>query len=114
MTSALTSPVIDHVLVNVDDKLDAAAHQYERLGFSLTPRGHHSLGSSNHLAIFENDYLELLGYEPQNADRAAGVWGNIQGLAAIIFKVQDSDELVAALKEKGVALMADAPQDFHR
>lgn len=55
--------VLDHVVINVADQLDAASALYRRLGFQLTERGHHSLGSSNHLAIFGENYLELLGYE---------------------------------------------------
>lgn len=111
---SLSFPLIDHVLVNVNDQLDEAARQYARLGFTLTPRGHHSLGSSNHLAIFENDYLELLGYEPQNAGRVAGVWGTQQGLAGLIFKTDDADALVAPLQARGVGLMSEAAQAFHR
>jgi len=30
-------------------------------GFTMTPRGTHTLGSINHLAIFGTEYLELLG-----------------------------------------------------
>ena len=45
-------PVLDHVVINVMGKLDEAAAQYGRLGFQLTERGHHTLGSSNNLAIF--------------------------------------------------------------
>ena len=58
------SATIDHVVITVGDRLDAALAQYTRLGFDMTERGHHTLGSSNHLAIFGRDYLELLGYEP--------------------------------------------------
>lgn len=50
---------IDHFVVAVRD-LDAARDDYARMGFSLTPRGYHSVGSENHLATFGNGYLELL------------------------------------------------------
>ena len=45
-------PVLDHVVINVMGRLDEAAAQYQRLGFQLTERGYHTLGSSNNLAIF--------------------------------------------------------------
>ena len=45
-------PQLDHAVINVADRLDDASALYRRLGFQLTPRGHHSLGSSNHLAVF--------------------------------------------------------------
>ena len=68
-------PVLDHVVINVRDGLDAAAALYARLGFTLTSRGHHTLGSSNHLAILGTDYLELLGVQPGNtAIHAPQIW----------------------------------------
>ncbi len=51
------APIVDHVVINVVGGLDDAAAIYTGLGFQLTPRGHHSLGTSNHLAIFHESYL---------------------------------------------------------
>ena len=51
----------DHVVINVLFDMDRAAALMSQLGFSLTPRGYHSLGSINHLAMFDDDYLELVG-----------------------------------------------------
>ena len=62
MHNGVSKVLIDHVVVTVGDQLEATADRYQRLGFSLTERGHHTLGTSNHLAIFETDYLELLGF----------------------------------------------------
>jgi catechol 2,3-dioxygenase-like lactoylglutathione lyase family enzyme len=107
-------PRIDHVVVNVADQLDQALAQYRRLGFLLTPRGHHSLGSSNHLAIFGTDYLELIGYEPHNAGRAAASWGSLPGLSGLVFKTADADALYADLAQRGVRLDGEAPQAFFR
>src|SRR5215813_2062147 len=53
----------------VRDRIDEAAQRFAELGFQLTPRGHHTLGSSNHLAMFVTDYLELLGFGPGGASR---------------------------------------------
>jgi catechol 2,3-dioxygenase-like lactoylglutathione lyase family enzyme len=50
---------IDHVVVLVRD-LDKAQRAYQRMGFTLTPRGHHTLGSQNHCLMFGRDYVELL------------------------------------------------------
>ncbi len=112
----MTKPVprIDHVLINVNDRLDEAARAYERLGFVLTPRGHHSLGSSNHLAIFGHDYLELLGYEPRNAARAAGVWGDLTGLTGLVFKTDDADALYADFSARRIPLKDAAPLALSR
>ncbi|MFJ1300756.1 VOC family protein [Pseudomonadota bacterium AL_CKDN230030165-1A_HGKHYDSX7] len=104
---------LDHVVIAVRD-LDAATAAYERLGFTLTPRGHHSLGSSNNLAIFANDYLELLGVEPRNAHLPTAHWGHPPGLVGLVFKSPDADALWAQLRERGVGVEGEAPREFHR
>ena len=50
---------LDHAVILVHD-LDRAQATYERLGFTATPRGFHSLGSRNHCVMFGRDYLELM------------------------------------------------------
>ena len=57
---ALPAATLDHVVINTRDDMDRAADVYRRLGFTLTERGYHSLGSMNHLAMFGTDYLELI------------------------------------------------------
>lgn len=107
-------PQIDHVLVNVNDRLDEAAAHYRRLGFNLMPRGHHSVGSSNHLAIFEEDYFELMGYEPQNAARAAGLWGDVAGFAGLIMKADDAPALARTFRERSIAMVTEEPRALSR
>ena len=52
---------IDHVIVGVRD-LERARLGWERLGFTLTPRGRHlGQGTANYCIMFARDYLELLG-----------------------------------------------------
>lgn len=92
---------IDHVVLLVRD-LDGAEAQFHRLGFNLTPRGHHSrLGSYNHCAMLAcGDYLELLttgirGTRPYYDDFLA----QREGIAGIAFRTADAsairDELAA-------------------
>src|SRR2546423_10690154 len=50
---------IDHAVIAVRD-LDAAAGDFSELGFTLTPRGHHSIGSQNHCIMLGSTYIELL------------------------------------------------------
>ena len=52
---------LDHIAINVKENMDDAYQLFSELGFSLTPRGYHSLGSINHSMVFKNDYLELIG-----------------------------------------------------
>ncbi|HTH97817.1 MAG TPA: VOC family protein [Stellaceae bacterium] len=52
---------IDHILVGVDN-LDDAAQTWQRLGFTLTPRGRHlGWGTGNYCIMFPDEYIELLG-----------------------------------------------------
>jgi len=44
---ALPAATLDHVVINARDDMDRAAEVYQRLGFTLTERGYHSLGSMN-------------------------------------------------------------------
>lgn len=105
---------IDHIVITVGDKLDAALRQYEKLGFTLTPRGHHSLGTSNNLAIFTTTYLELLGYETQNADKIDSSWRFADGLTGLVFKTTDAELLFAELSARQIKLEGTAPKAFFR
>jgi catechol 2,3-dioxygenase-like lactoylglutathione lyase family enzyme len=84
------SPVLDHVVIDVRDRMDEAMHCFTALGFQLTLRGHHTLGSANHLAIFATDYLELLGFGEGGAVRPELVSFPI-GLNGLVFKTADAD-----------------------
>lgn len=57
---------LDHLVVCVRD-LAQAALDWQTLGFNLTPIGVHPFGTSNRLAMFGNNFLELLAV----TDRAA-------------------------------------------
>ncbi|MBT1509056.1 VOC family protein [Bradyrhizobium sp. SRL28] len=50
---------LDHLVICVRD-LAQAALDWRTLGFNLTPTGVLPFGVSNHLAMFENNFLELL------------------------------------------------------
>ena len=43
---------LDHAVINVHMAMDKAESCFQELGFTVTPRGYHSLGSINHLMIF--------------------------------------------------------------
>ena len=104
--------ILDHVVINVQARLDAGAAAYRNLGFSLTERGHHTLGTSNHLALFQQDYVELLGVE---AGRPAPAWdivGNAVGIQALAFKTGDADALYRRLTENRQPVQR--PEQFSR
>jgi len=86
----LPSPVLDHVVVDVRHRIDEAMQAFSALGFQLTPRGRHTLGSVNHLAMFATDYLELLGFTEDGAARAE-IARFPAGLNGLVFKTTDAD-----------------------
>jgi len=89
---AALSPVLDHVVIDVRDRIDEARRCFESLGFQLTPRGRHTLGSVNHLAMFATDYLELLGFADGGATRPEIVRFPV-GLNGLVFKTADADSV---------------------
>lgn len=50
---------LDHLVICVHD-LAKAARDWHALGFTVTPTGVHPFGTSNRLAMFGNNFLELL------------------------------------------------------
>lgn len=99
--SQLEKPLLDHVVINVGAGLDDAVQRYQALGFQLTQRGHHTLGSSNHLAMFDDTYLELLGVEPAKALSRPDLLSARLGLNAVVFKTTDAEELCTDLRARG-------------
>jgi glyoxalase-like protein len=86
----LPPPVLDHVVVDVRDRIEEAMHRFAALGFHLTSRGRHTLGSVNHLAMFATDYLELLGFAEDGATRPEIARFPV-GLNGLVFKTADAD-----------------------
>jgi catechol 2,3-dioxygenase-like lactoylglutathione lyase family enzyme len=83
------APVIDHVVIDVRDRMDEAMQRFAALGFRLTPRGRHTLGSINHLAMFATDYLELLGFGADGGARPELTPFPV-GLNGLVFKTGDA------------------------
>jgi hypothetical protein len=108
----LPTPKLDHVAINARDHMDEAADCYRRLGFQLTPRGRHTLGSINHLAIFGTDYLELIGIESGAETTRVDILRSPLGLNGLVFGTEDSLRLHSALEASGVAV--GEPVEFSR
>ena len=106
------SAILDHVVVNVQARLDAGVAAYRNLGFSLTDRGHHTLGTSNHLALFKHDYVELLGVEAGRPSPAWDIVANPVGIQGLAFKARDAAALYRRLTEE--RLPAQPPEEFSR
>ena len=104
---------IDHAVILVRD-LERARTAYARMGFTLTPRGFHTLGSQNHCLMFGSDYIELLAVpKPHPAMQYfTDFLATGEGLGAIALATDDAGALYAELAADGIA--ADAPLDFSR
>jgi hypothetical protein len=97
-------PVLDHVVVDVRDRIDEAMHRFSALGFQLTPRGRHTLGSVNHLAMFATDYLELLGFAGDGAVRPEIAHFPI-GLNGLVFKTADAERVHRQAEAVGLPIL---------
>ncbi len=93
--------ILDHAVIGVLDRLDDAADVYRRLGFKLTPRGYHTLGSINHLAVFGENYLELLGFLQENDRKRSDLWSYPVGLNGLAFRTTDAAGLQSELGAAG-------------
>jgi hypothetical protein len=103
MANAITG--IDHGLIGVHD-LEAARTNWERLGFSMTPRGRHTgWGTANYCIMFDDDYLELIGLvdpsQPSMSLEAA--LKKHEGLFGVALGSDDAREAHAALTAAGLA-----------
>lgn len=95
--------------------LDRARETYQRLGFTLTPRGFHSLGSQNHCIMFGHDYLELMALPvppPTAFQYFAQFLAKGEGAGALALATEDALAAREALLQAGVA--AEPPLSLSR
>jgi catechol 2,3-dioxygenase-like lactoylglutathione lyase family enzyme len=111
---------LDHVVIAVAD-LDAAQAGYARMGFTLAPRGHHSIGSSNHCIMLGADYIELLASPVERPHPWRQFYTDHlragEGLAGIALATDDAKRLYSDMLWAGFspadALELSRPVDFH-
>ena len=109
---AISPPRLDHVVVDVRGRLEEALGVYRALGFHMTGRSRHTMGSSNHLAVFATDYLELLGLDETAMAARPEISAYPVGLNGLVFLSGDPDRLYGELKALG--LPANEPNSFSR
>lgn len=103
---------LDHVVINALFDMDRAEALMSQLGFTLTPRGFHSLGSINHLMVFEGHYLELVGLPLTTDVLRRDVLESPRGLNGLVFQAGDIDSCLSELRNGGLAMLE--PQSFSR
>ena len=94
--------LIDHIVVDVRDRIAEGAAVFRKLGFQLTPMGKHSLGSANHLAVLGRDYLELLGTDVPGGALRPDLAPFPVGLNGLVFLGHESEALSADQQSRGV------------
>jgi hypothetical protein len=114
---------LDHLVICVRD-LAQAALDWQTLGFNLTPTGVHPFGTSNRLAMFGNNFLELLAVTdaaavpPATPDRFSFAAHNRDFLATAegmsMLALHSNDAHADAARFKANHIGAYAPFDFGR
>jgi hypothetical protein len=110
--STATTFSLDHAVINTLFEMDRAAALMSQLGFTLTPRGFHSLGSINHLMMFEGHYLELVGLPSGTDVLRKEVLESPLGLNGLVFQADDAEACASRLRASGLAMQE--PQSFSR
>lgn len=103
---------LDHAVINVHFAMDLAEPLFTALGFTLTPRGYHSLGSINHLMVFDSSYLELIGLPGEGENERSELLDNPIGIDGIVLKTLDVDQTFTHLQALDMA--GDPPRAFSR
>ncbi len=103
---------LDHVVINTLFDMDRAATLMSQLGFTVTPRGYHSLGSINHLMVFEGHYLELIGLPLETEVLRRDVLESPLGLNGLVFQAKDVDAVIGLLRDSGLTMLE--PHNFSR
>jgi hypothetical protein len=95
---------LDHLVINTHFEMHAAYSIFEQLGFTLTPQGRHSLGSINHLAVFEDDYIELLGLPSDGGPLREEVLSSPVGIDGLVFTTTDAAQTHQSLQAAGLSV----------
>jgi hypothetical protein len=103
---------MDHLVIDVGTQIDEAEAAYRSLGFNLSARGRHTIGSVNHLAVFPGHYLELLGTGESGSSGRADTAGFPEGLNGLVFRSSDANSLYTGLLARDVP--AQPPVTFSR
>jgi glyoxalase-like protein len=107
---------IDHAVVVVRD-LDAAAANWKRLGFTVSPRGTHSakMGTANYTIMLGPDYIELMGILADtegNAPKRAFLARTGGGIERVAFTTPDAAAGAEEIRARGFEPLG--PTDFER
>lgn len=109
---ALPEP-FDHAVIVCGD-LDAAVANWRALGFTLTPRGFHTLGSQNHCIMLARDYLELLHVTAPSPSRQYYWDAQQRGGGCAAMSCKSSDAFATADRLRAAGFQPSDPIEFSR
>lgn len=95
---------IDHLVINVLKDMDTAHDVFKQLGFTLTPRGRHTMGSINHLMMFDKDYIELIGLPNDGTVLRDELLANPVGIDGLVFQSSDAEKTHRTLTARKLSL----------
>jgi catechol 2,3-dioxygenase-like lactoylglutathione lyase family enzyme len=101
---------IDHIVIVVQD-LEAAARDFEKLGFTVVPGGRHPVGTHNALISFaDGSYIEIIAF--YRANPAHRWWRPLQKGEGLVDFCMQTDDLAgdtAKLRDAGVEIDDPVP-----
>jgi len=111
----MTTPagIFDHAVVVCPD-LDAAGQTWRSLGFTLTPRGYHTLGSQNHCIMLARDYIELLHVTAPNPSRQYYWDAQVRGGGCAAMSCKSADAFATAARLRADRWHTSDPIEFSR
>jgi hypothetical protein len=104
--------MFDHAVLNLHYDLDAGEKLFRALGFNVTPRSFHTLGSMNNLIVFGTNYLELIGLDPSNPNPRKELLDWPVGLNGLVYGSDDIDVTAARLRSGRLPVLE--PKAFSR
>ncbi|KJK24106.1 bleomycin resistance protein [Burkholderiaceae bacterium 16] len=109
----MTMELLDHAVMVCPD-LDASAQAWRGFGFTLTPRGYHTLGSQNHCVMLARDYLELLHVTAPSPTRQYYWDAQEAGGGCAALSCKSSDTFTAAAQLRADGWHTSDPIEFSR
>lgn len=88
---------LDHLVINTRFDMTQAVGLFTALGFTLTPRSRHTLGSINHLMVFGTDYLELIGLPDDGGPLREEILNSPCGIDGLVLQDAHADSLAGRL-----------------
>ncbi|MBV9971659.1 MAG: VOC family protein, partial [Xanthobacteraceae bacterium] len=104
--------MFDHAVLNLHYQLDSGHELFASLGFNVASRSYHSLGSMNHLIVFETNYIELIGLDPSNPNPRKELLDWPLGLNGLVIGSDDINVTQARLLSHDLPMLE--PKSFSR